>query len=194
MSNYPPDPYPPDPYPPDPYRQPEYPPPGSYQPGQPGERDPFAQSPSQVSGRVTAPAVGLLLVAAANFLLGLGLLGLGFIYSKIPPDKAEEMLEKQNAQQVAQMRQAGLTVEAMLKVYTYGGLGGGALALVVALVTAVGAIRMLMLRSYGLAVIASVLAAIPCVSPGACPCLFGMAVGVWALVILLDPEVRSAFR
>jgi hypothetical protein len=141
-----------------------------------------------------APAVGLLIVAVLNLLLGLGLLGLGFIYSQIPPDKAEEMLEKQDPQRFAQMRQAGLNAETLLKSYTYGGLGGGAVALLVALVTAVGAVRMIMLRSYGLAVIAAVLTAIPCISPGACPCLFGMAVGVWALVILLDPEVRSAFR
>jgi hypothetical protein len=193
MSNYPPDPYPPDPNQPDPYRRHEYPP-GSYPPVPSGERDPFAPAPSQVSGRVTPPAVGLLVVAVVNLILGLIGVGFGLIYSQMPPAQAEEMLEKQNPQQVAQMRQAGLTIETLLKIYTIGGIGGGALALFVALITVLGAIRMMMLRSYGLAVIASVLAAIPCVSPGACPCLFGMAIGFWALVVLLNPEVRSAFR
>jgi hypothetical protein len=117
----------------------------------------------------------------------------GFGYSQIPPDKLEQEMERQNPAQLAQMRQAGYSVETVIKAISYGGFGGGALAMAVSLITALGAIRMMMLKSYGLAVIAAVLAAIPCVSPGAC-CLLGEGVGIWALVILLNPEVRSAFR
>ncbi len=55
-----------------------------------------------------------------------------------------------------------------------------------------GAIQMLRLRSYGLAVTASILAAIPCVTCSAC-CGLGEGVGIWALIVLMNPEVRAAF-
>jgi hypothetical protein len=191
MSNYP-----PDPYPPDPDRPPEDPPgeylPGAYPPG-PDERDPYATPASAISARVSPPAVAILVVAVVNLLLSLGCFGVGFFYSQVPPDKMEEVMEKQNPGQVAQMRQAGITVDAIMKGYTYGGFGGGAIALLVSLITILGAIRMMMLRSYGLAVFVSVLTAIPCISPTAC-CLLGEGAGIWALVVLLNTDVRSAFR
>ena len=69
-----------------------------------------------------------------------------------------------------------------------GGLGG-----LFSLLTILGAVRMMALKSYGLAVFVSVLAAVPCISCMAC-CGPGEGVGIWALVVLLNPEVRSAFR
>lgn len=53
-----------------------------------------------------------------------------------------------------------------------------------------GALRMMALRSYGLCMVAAVLAVIPCTAP--CCCL-GIAAGVWALVVLTRPEVKQAF-
>jgi hypothetical protein len=38
---------------------------------------------------------------------------------------------------------------------------------------------------------ASIIAMIPCVSP--C-CLLGLPIGIWALVVLMKPEVKSAFH
>ena len=38
---------------------------------------------------------------------------------------------------------------------------------------------------------ASILAMIPCLSP--C-CLIGLPIGIWALVILMKPEVKAAFK
>ena len=54
-----------------------------------------------------------------------------------------------------------------------------------------GALRMMKLTSYGLAVAASILAMIPCVSP--CCCL-GLPFGIWALVVLSRPDVKAAFH
>jgi hypothetical protein len=181
MSNYP-----PDSYPPDPYRPEDFPP-------APGERDPYAASSSGVSARVTPPAVALLIVGILNLLLSLGCFGVAFFYSQIPPDKMEELMEKQNPAQVAQMRQAGVSVDAIVKGYIYTGYGGGTIALFASLLTIFGAARMLALKSYELAVFVSALAAIPCISCTGC-CGIGEGVGIWALVVLLNPEVRSAFR
>ena len=54
-----------------------------------------------------------------------------------------------------------------------------------------GAIQMSRLRSYGLAMTASILAIIPCV--WSC-FIVGIPLGIWALVVLRRPEVRAAFR
>lgn len=53
-----------------------------------------------------------------------------------------------------------------------------------------GAGKMRRLEDHSAAVTASVVAMIPCVSP--C-CLLGLPVGIWALIVLNKPEVKSQF-
>jgi hypothetical protein len=53
-----------------------------------------------------------------------------------------------------------------------------------------GALQMKNLKNYPLAMAASIIAMIPYVSP--CCCV-GLPIGIWALVVLLKPEVKSAF-
>jgi len=67
----------------------------------------------------------------------------------------------------------------------------GLISLAVGAFIVVGAYRMMKLRSHGLAVAASIIAMIPCVSP--CCCL-GLPFGIWALVVLFRPEVKAAFH
>jgi hypothetical protein len=55
-----------------------------------------------------------------------------------------------------------------------------------------GGIKMKNLQSYGLAMAAAVIAMLPC-TIGWC-CLFGLPIGIWALVVLMKPEVKAAFR
>jgi hypothetical protein len=52
-----------------------------------------------------------------------------------------------------------------------------------------GAIKLLRLRNHSVAVVASVVAMLPC----QCCCLFGLPFGIWALVVLNKPEVKSHF-
>ena len=47
------------------------------------------------------------------------------------------------------------------------------------------------LVNYRLAMVVSILALAPCISP--C-CLLGLPFGIWALVVLNKPEVKSAFQ
>ncbi len=54
-----------------------------------------------------------------------------------------------------------------------------------------GAMKMKKLENYGLAMAASIIAMIPCLSP--C-CLIGLPIGIWAVVVLAKPEVKSAFH
>lgn len=75
-----------------------------------------------------------------------------------------------------------------------GALGVGlvmCVSLGVALVIWIGAGRMRRLQGLGLAFVGACLAVLPCVSP--C-CWIGLPCGLWALFVLLDEDVRRAFR
>jgi GYF domain 2 len=71
------------------------------------------------------------------------------------------------------------------------GIADGLICILMAAVVLFGAIKMKRLENHGLAMAASILAMIPCLSP--C-CLLGLPIGIWALVVLLKPEVKSAFH
>ena len=54
-------------------------------------------------------------------------------------------------------------------------------------------IRMLSLKNYGLVILASILAALPGVSCSGC-CGLGLIVGIWAIVVLINPDIRASFQ
>jgi hypothetical protein len=61
---------------------------------------------------------------------------------------------------------------------------------VVGVIVLIGAAKMQKLRNYQFALTASIVAMVPCISP--C-CVFGLPFGIWALVVLNKPEVKSQF-
>jgi hypothetical protein len=67
----------------------------------------------------------------------------------------------------------------------------GIIAILMGAVILLGGLKMMKLESFGVAMTASILAMIPCLSP--C-CVIGLPIGIWALVILSKPEVKSAFH
>lgn len=46
------------------------------------------------------------------------------------------------------------------------------------------------LQSYNLCLVGSIVAMVPCISP--C-CIVGLPIGIWAVIVLAKPEVKSAF-
>ena len=59
----------------------------------------------------------------------------------------------------------------------------------------VAGLRMKNLRSRGLAIAGSVASILPCISIGCAPCcVLGLPIGIWALVVLNKPEVKSQFQ
>ena len=69
----------------------------------------------------------------------------------------------------------------------------GIINLVIAALNAfvlVGAIKMLRLRAYGLAMAACIVAMLPC----QCCCILGLPFGIWGLVVLSKPDVKKAFQ
>ena len=71
------------------------------------------------------------------------------------------------------------------------GVVSSIIGILVSGVILLGGLKMKKLESYGLAMTASIIAMIPCFSP--C-CLIGLPIGIWALVVLSKPEVKSAFH
>ena len=133
--------------------------------------------PQPARVQVAGPAIGLMVVAALNLVNGLiGLLQVGLMVflSLVDPNIAK------SGQQRWIMGGIGLGV--------YG--TWGVVLLCVAATILVGAIRMKKLESRGLAMTASILAMIPCIS---C-CLVGLPIGIWSLVVLAKPEVSGEFR
>ena len=61
---------------------------------------------------------------------------------------------------------------------------------IVGVIVLLGAAKMQKLQNYQFALTASIVAMVPCISP--C-CLFGLPLGIWALVVLNKPEVKSHF-
>lgn len=64
------------------------------------------------------------------------------------------------------------------------------LALILSLVTLLAGVRMLQRKSYGLVMTGVILGMLPCT----CCCCTGLPFGIWALVVLSDPEVKNSFR
>lgn len=85
--------------------------------------------------------------------------------------------------------QPGATQGAVIGAYI--GAGVDVLAIVCQIVVIIGAIGMLKVKSYNMAMTASVISVVPCLS--AC-CVVGMPFGIWAIVILNDSTVKAAFR
>jgi hypothetical protein len=183
MSNYPPDAYPPDANPP--------------------ERafpDPYGSSREAASGKAVPAGICLFIVGLVNLLLPGFLLVTAVNIARISPEKAAEM----QAEQIRLLRQMMPSIademekkqappeeslrQAMMYYFVWGAVTG-----LGCLLTMIGGWRMWSLRNYGLAVTGAIVAAIPCVSCAGC-CGIGEGIGIWALVVLLNTDVRAAFR
>jgi hypothetical protein len=68
-----------------------------------------------------------------------------------------------------------------------------AVNLIASVLSLIGGICMIRLRGYALSVTGAVATVIPCVTCTAC-CGVGEGIGIWALVVLMNEEVRAAFR
>lgn len=126
---------------------------------------------------VSGPAIGLMVTA------GLGVAGslVGLILTLARWSAAPEMpgMDPQIAH--------------MIQVFAYGPLGivTKIVGLALSLFVLYGAMKMQKLAGYGFALAAAIVALIPCFSP--C-CLIGLPIGIWALVVLNKPEVKSQFE
>jgi hypothetical protein len=70
-------------------------------------------------------------------------------------------------------------------------IAGGAIFAVLSLVVLIAAIQMLRRRTWGFAFAGSIMAM---ANIGNCCCLLGIPFGIWALMVLNKPEVKSSFQ
>jgi hypothetical protein len=80
--------------------------------------------------------------------------------------------------------------EAMIWFSGIAGLIIGGIMSVCGIVIIIGSVKMMRLKSYGLAMTACILAMLPLLSP--CCCI-GLPVGIWGVVVLCNPQVKAAF-
>jgi hypothetical protein len=123
---------------------------------------------------VMAPAVCMLLVAILGVLLALFNTVVAVTQDPPPPDPNVPPF-MQDIQKNA-----------------HGPLAAGVQAVIAVLstLTVIGSIQMMRMKSWGLGVTASILSMI---NFGSCCCILGLPFGIWALVLLMKPEVKDAF-
>lgn len=141
-------------------------------PGGPGALPGYQVSTTGAADRVSAPAIGLIVVAAVGFLiqaLGLVMNALGVTFGQM------------EGGQEAWMNLASGSI----------GIVSSIIGILISGLILFGALKMRKLESYGLAMASSIVAMIPCISP--C-CILGLPIGIWALVVLTKPEVKGAFH
>ena len=129
---------------------------------------------SDASRQVSGPAIGLLVTGVIGIAFsGLALIG-SFVGMGIAPFIRDEIPDR-----YAEFWEGSV------------GAASAVVGMAVAVFIIFAALKMKELRQWELSLAASIVAMIPCISP--C-CILGLPIGIWALVILLRPEVKDAFR
>lgn len=126
--------------------------------------------------RVAAPAICLIVVSSLGMVLQL--LGLVVNFLMLNNDVPHN--------QPGMQFQGDMPVEVQVAI----NVGSAVLGIAFGIVVLIGAIKMKNLKSYGLSMAAAIIAMLPCISP--C-CVLGLPFGIWAIVVLVDPEVKAAF-
>jgi hypothetical protein len=143
-----------------------------------------------VASRVRIPAIFLIVVGVLN-LLGAGWGIVNGIPAATDPQKAVQ--DGLDAEQQKMLKDAGFEPVQFVKSVGIGQIVVDGVGLLAAVVTILGGVRMLSLKNRGLAIFSSILAAIPCLSSMGC-CGIGIGVGIWSLVVLMNADVKAAFR
>jgi hypothetical protein len=139
--------------------------------------------------RTNVPGLFLIVTGILNMVAALMLLMTGVQQSRMTPDEFERAV---STDQLKELQKQGWTVEQVKRLASTIFLFLGSITLASAFVMCYGGANMRSLNSYTVAVLGAVLAAVPFISPLGC-CGLGEVVGIWCLVILLNPEVSSAF-
>lgn len=176
---------------------PDEPPRSDIPPMSPGGPAPDFSDRSAIQSRVSLPAILLIIAGVINLLWAGYWFFEGIRAVLMTP---EQVRETQKATAEA-LKEFGFPQDAAFaqdpqSVKTQSmatGFGTGIFSLIAGLLTLIGGLRMYQLRSFGLAITGAIAACIPCVSCLGC-CGVGEVVGIWAIVVLLNPEVRAAFQ
>lgn len=135
---------------------------------------PPAAPSSSPSDQVSMPATGLMVAGILGIIGNILfiLLSLGTFAINLPFSSGPGM--------------AGMMAGSIGMVFRVLGLGASGFVIY-------GSMQMKGLKNYTMALVAAIVAVIPCFIP--CPCCFvGIAAGIWAIIVLIKPEVKAAFE
>jgi len=139
------------------------------------------QKPVQVvpdpAAQVSGPSIGLLvtgIIGGVFSVIGLFMSFFGTSLSSLMADRFDQFEE-----QYANLFEGAA------------GIASSFIGILVAALIIYAALKMKELSQYGLCMAASILAMIPCISP--C-CIIGLPIGIWCLIVLTKPEVKTAFH
>ena len=140
-------------------------------------------SPGGGAAQIQTPAIALLVVGILDIVGAIGLMGYGVVMMFAAPAivGANPNISAKDAEAMSGMAAMGGGMYACI----------GVIALLVSALVLFSAMKMKKLESYPLAMAGSIVAMIPCLSP--C-CIAGLPIGIWCLMVLNKPEVKSAFR
>ena len=132
--------------------------------------------------RVKGPAIGLIVTAILNIILALWSL----VRLRDMQQFNSALQQLNNPQLQEFMQKLFHTINGPIGVVNI------LFELAVSVLILIGAAKMQSLRSYGFALAAAILSVVPCLTP-CCGYVIGLAFGIWALVVLNKPEVKSHF-
>lgn len=168
-------------------------PPSNPPSGHPPPGYPPGLSAAQARERVQLPGIFLIAVGVLNLLFALYIGFQGVLAGQLSEEQFKEMVwEKQDAKRREALEKEGITPEQMQRLTERIAFGAGGAELLASFLVVLGGVRMLQVRSFGLCVLASIVVATPCLSPCG-TCCVGNIVGIWALIVLMTPEVRTLF-
>jgi hypothetical protein len=149
-----------------------------YPPPPPPSMPPPSMGSGMASQQVQGPALGLMITAGLAILFtllsvvmniaGVGMQGLGDMGGMGGNDAAAQYMTYMSGGVGIALNLVGLAI--------YGFVLWGAM-------------QMKQLRKWNIALGASIGAMLPC----SCCCIIGLPIGIWSLIVLMKPEVKSAF-
>lgn len=155
------------------------------------DRDYRRRDPDEARRKVSAPAVMLIISGLIGLLLEVMAVVGAFtnptagaeFYEKYVIDPQPEGAQKEQLKAEFERQKADMRSDKPLNLASYG------LGALLNLLTVIGGFKMKGLSGYGLSMTGAITAIVPF---GGCCCLT-TPVGVWALIVLLNPVVKQAF-
>ncbi len=160
----------------------------SYNPYQEVPSNPVPGKPDKgiAESKVKTPAILLIVSGVISMLFNVvGGVSFAVMYIGMKDELMPQILEQQNNPDLTPEM-----MEMIFNMYGYGGIASAVLGLIAGTFVIFAAVRMMKLKGWTMALMAAILSLIPCFQ--GC-CLLSIPVGIYALVILFDSNVKPAF-
>lgn len=149
------------------------PPPIGQAPPPPSTPEPIGSNQDVAQAAVSGPATFMMVLAILNIVVMLVGLAMNLFFGGLGLAALDAGAEPEGVQLIMQ---------------GVGGVIGNILGIITSILILVGAIKMRKLQSYGLSMTACILSIL------CCTCCIGIGPGIWGIVVLCKPEVKSAFH